>query len=173
MLDGSVVSLRSFDRKHLDRTRSWNNDPEICRLLGRFRPVSDLEHERWILSTLQRQDTVFLAIETKAESLHIGNVWLTEIDARHRKAEVRILLGDGAARGQGAGTEALRLLGDYAFGELNLSKVYAYVLGINPRAKRAFEKAGFAVEGVLKADRWTGEGWTDVYFLGRVRDDRK
>jgi RimJ/RimL family protein N-acetyltransferase len=43
------------------------------------------------------------------------------------------------------------------------------VLGINPRALRAFEKAGFAVEGVLKEDRWDGDRYCDVYLLGRLR----
>lgn len=66
------------------------------------------------------------------------------------------------------GTEAISLLCAYAFERLNLHKVYAHVLAINPRARRAFEKAGFALEGTFREDRWTGEGYTDVYFLGRL-----
>ena len=43
------------------------------------------------------------------------------------------------------------------------------VLAINPAARRAFEKAGFAVEGTLRADRWTGAGFVDTHVLGRLR----
>jgi RimJ/RimL family protein N-acetyltransferase len=57
----------------------------------------------------------------------------------------------------------------YAFERLNLHRVYAYVLAINPRARRAFEKAGFALEGTLREDRWAGDAYTDVYLLGRLK----
>jgi RimJ/RimL family protein N-acetyltransferase len=70
--------------------------------------------------------------------------------------------------GKGAGTEAISRLCDYAFDQLNLHKVYAYVLAINPRARRSFEKAGFVLEGTLREDRWTGEEFTDVYLLARL-----
>jgi len=70
--------------------------------------------------------------------------------------------------GKGAGTEAISRLCDYAFERLNLHKVYAYVLAINPRARRSFEKAGFVVEGTLREDRWTGESFTDVYLLAKL-----
>jgi RimJ/RimL family protein N-acetyltransferase len=45
--------------------------------------------------------------------------------------------------------------------------VYAYVLGFNDRARRAFEKAGFTLETVLKGDRLTEQGPVDVYLFGR------
>ena len=41
----------------------------------------------------------------------------------------------------------------YAFEQLGLHRVYAYVLAFNPPARRAFEKAGFALEGTLRDDR--------------------
>lgn len=144
------------------------NDPDISRLLGRALPVSDSEHERWFEDVKSRTDAVHFAIETREGGHHVGNVWLWDIDNRHRKAEIRIVIGDRAARGRGIGSEALSLICAYASERLNLHKVYAYVLGDNQRALRAFEKAGFAVEGVLKEDRWDGSRYTDVYLLGRL-----
>jgi RimJ/RimL family protein N-acetyltransferase len=82
---------------------------------------------------------------------------------------VRIVIGEASAAGRGLGTESIGLLCDYAFQRLNLHKVIAYVLEINPRAKRAFEKAGFTCEGTLKADRWVDDRYTDVHILGRLR----
>jgi len=169
MVTSERVSLSPFDRRHLDATRRWVNDPEISRLLGRALPVSDTEHEQWFGALERSTDQVHFAIETRADGRHVGNIWLWGIDWRHHKGELRIVIGEPPALGRGVGTEAIGLLCTYAFERLNLHKVSAYVLDINPRALRAFEKAGFAVEGVLKEDRWDGTRYCDVYLLGRIR----
>src|SRR5258708_1147608 len=168
MIDGQGVSLRPFERRHLDRTRQWANDPELARLLDRARPVGELEHEQWFTALHTKQGCVYFAIETNPDSAHIGNVWLWGIDWRHRKAELRIVIGEATGTGRGLGTEAINLACCYAFERLNLHKVFAYVLSINPRARRAFEKAGFALEGTLKADRWSVDRYVDVFVLGRL-----
>ena len=167
MITGSIISLRPFERRHLDKTRAWINDPELSRLLGRARPVSDVEHERWFAGLHERPDCVYFAIETNVDSRHVGNVWLSDIDWRHRKGELQIVVGEPDSLGRGIGTETITLMCSYAFERLHLHKVSAYVLAINPRGLRAFEKAGFAVEGVLKKDRWVGGQYLDVYLLGK------
>ena len=49
-----------------------------------------------------------------------------------------------------------------------MHRVYAYVLAFNPRARKAFEKCGFVLEGVLREDRRSGGGYTDVFVLAKV-----
>jgi RimJ/RimL family protein N-acetyltransferase len=169
MVTGELVSLRPFDRSHLEQTRLWVNDPETSRLLGRARPVSDWEHEQWFNGLRDRLDEVHFAVHARRDDRHVGNVWLWGIDWRHQKGEVRVLIGESDARSRGLGTEAIGLLCAYAFERLNLHRMYAFVLAMNPRALRAFEKAGFAVEGVLKEDRWDGSRFWDVYLVGRLR----
>ena len=87
---------------------------------------------------------------------------------RHRKAEVRIVIGDAGRawarrrhRGHRAGVAATRSSSS------DLHRVYAYVLAFNPRGRRAFEKAGFALEGTLRDDRFDGDGFVDT--LSRCR----
>jgi RimJ/RimL family protein N-acetyltransferase len=167
-LRGSAVTLRPLERRHLEKTRAWANDPELMRLLDRARPVSEAEHEEWFARIGERADCAYFAIETRDGGAHVGNVWLWDIDARHRRAELRIVIGERAHTGRGAGTEAINALCGYAFGHLNLHRVYAYVLAFNPRARRAFEKAGFILEGTLREDRRADEGYTDVYLLGKL-----
>ena len=168
MLRGRRVTLVALDGVHKARTRAWANDPEISRLMNRERPVSESEHETWFASIGRRDDCAFFAVESADAAAHVGNVWLWAIERRHRKAELRIVIGEPAARGQGAGAEAIDLLCRYGFEHLGLHRIYAYVLAINPAARRAFEHAGFHLEGTLRDDRWTGDGFTDTYLLGRV-----
>ena len=160
------VRLRPLERRHLEQTLEWANDPELMRLLNRAHTVSRNEHEQWFEVIQQREDCRYFAIET-VDGVHLGNVWLWDIDPRHRRAELRIVI-DLEHAGKGAGTQAISQLCDYAFERLNLHKVYAYVLAINPRARRSFEKAGFVLEGTLREDRWTGDAFSDVYLLAKL-----
>jgi RimJ/RimL family protein N-acetyltransferase len=56
----------------------------------------------------------------------------------------------GYALGRGLGTEATALVLRHAFTALRLHRVELSVYAFNPRAKRAYEKAGFRTEGVLR-----------------------
>jgi RimJ/RimL family protein N-acetyltransferase len=162
------LELIPLNRPHLARTREWANDPELMRLMDRKQPVSPVEHEAWFASLPRRADCAYFAIETVDGRVHIGNVWLWDIDRRHRKAELRVVVGDRSVRGKGLGAEAIDRLCGYAFEKLDLHRVYAYVLDINPSARKAFERAGFSLEGTLRDDRWAVDRFIDSYLLARV-----
>ena len=138
------------------------------RLMDRKQPVSPVEHEAWFASLPRRADCAYFAIETVDGRAHIGNVWLWDIDRRHRKAELRVVVGDGARAARGWARRRSIASAGYAFEQLDLHRVYAYVLGINPSARPAFERAGFSLEGTLRDDRWAGDRFIDSYLLARV-----
>ena len=167
-----IATLVPLDRVHLARTRAWANDADIARLMNREREVGEAEHEAWFESIRRREDCAFFAVESGEPAAHVGNVWLWAIEPRHRKAELRVVIGEPSARGRGVGTEAIDLLCRHGFERLDLHRIYAFVLAINPPARRAFERAGFALEGTLRDDRRTGDEFTDTWVLGRLRRDR-
>jgi len=154
--------LRLFGRTHVERTRQWMNDPVLMRVLDRVHVITAEEHEAWFQGLASRHDCMYFAIELAADCRHIGNVWLWAIDERHRRAEVRIVIGDPDATGHGWGTDALRMVVEEAFRRMALHKLYAYVLAINPRAERAFVNAGFTQVGRLRDDRWSDDRFVDV-----------
>lgn len=167
-VDGTKVRLRPFEREDLETYRRWINDPAIMTLIDRFRPVSRCEHEAWYEQLVKRDDAVVFAIETVERREYVGNVWLWNIEWHHGRAEVRIVMG--LRQGKGLGSEALRLIKEFAFERLKLLKLYAYVLDVNPRARMAFQKAGFVREAYLKNDRnsggkrvgtWIVSAWAD------------
>lgn len=161
MIEGKRIRLRPFEEADASRYLAWVNQEQTASLLTRALPVSTLEHQKWYESLMARSDAVVFSAEVKSSGLYVGNVWLWGIHWVHRHAELRILIGEPKAQGQGYGTEACKLLLDYAFTKLGLRKVFLYVVELNPRARRAFEKAGFTVEGELK----------DEFFVdGQFRD---
>ena len=163
------ATLVPLGQSHLALTRTWANDAELMRLMGRAAPVSEAEHQAWFESVVDRTDCAYFAVET-GDGEHVGNTWLWAIDHRHRKAEMRIVIGDAAARGRGIGTEAIDLTCGRGFSELKLHRIYAYVLATNQVARRAFERAGFVIEGTLRDDRWTGDRFVDADLLARLHN---
>ncbi len=162
------IRLVSLNRAHVERTRAWANDPELALLMNRAATVSEPEHEAWFESLSTRSDCAYFAIEQEDAGRHIGNVWLWAIDDRHRKAELRIVIGEADVRGHGFGAAAIDLAARHAFERLHLHRIYAFVLAFNPNARRAFEKAGFLLEGTLREDRWVGDRFVDAWLLSRV-----
>ncbi len=80
-------------------------------------------------------------------------------------------IGERDYWGRGYGTDAMQVLLRYAFDELNLHRVSLGVFEYNTRAIRAYEKAGFVVEGrgpqELHRD---GRRW-DMIFMGILREE--
>jgi len=89
-----------------------------------------------------------------------------------RSCNYRILIGP-EVRGRGFGSEATSLVIDYAFENTNLNRISLDVLAFNPRARRAYEKAGFVYEGTSReAFRFDGEYIDDV-LMAILRSDWK
>lgn len=167
-MGGRVVSLASLGHRHLARTREWANDPHLMRMMDRASVVSEGEHRTWFEALANQRDRAYFAVEAGDDAVHVGNVWLWAIDRRHRKAELRVVIGDAAARGKGIGAAAIDRLCRHAFEVLGLHRVYAYVLAINPAGRRACERSGFSLEGTLRDDRLTADGFVDTYVMARV-----
>ncbi len=167
---GRLVRLRAFEHRDAEPYRLWINDPEIARLIDRAGPVTPAEHEAWYRDIVASESAAVFAVDRLTDDQFIGLVWLYGIHTRHRRAEVRIVIGDRSCWGGGYGTDALRLLVQIAFGPLRLDKLWADVLATNPRGVAAFERAGFRREGLLAGDRVQGAGRVDVIRLGLLRE---
>jgi RimJ/RimL family protein N-acetyltransferase len=147
------------------------NDPEITSFLeSRFFPISVESLRQYVADRQKDRDSVFLAIVDKKQDLHIGNVKLGPIDWIHRRAEIGILVGEKTLWGRGYATETIKLVVNYAFRVLDLHKVTAGCYENNLGSQKAFEKAGFQVEGVRRRHSfWEGQ-YVDVVLLGIINE---
>ena len=113
---------------------------------------------------------LLLVIADRTSDAYLGEV--TVVVGEHQVGE----LGCGlipAARGRGIASEALRLLGDWAFRALELGRLQVFVALENVAALRLSERAGFRREGVLRA-YWQSDGARlDAVVLARLPDDRQ
>jgi UDP-4-amino-4,6-dideoxy-N-acetyl-beta-L-altrosamine N-acetyltransferase len=166
------VSLRALGAEDLDRTLEWVNDPEITRYTGTVFPISASEHQLWYQDLLRDRSRRMFAIVT-SEAKHIGNIALTDIDWVTRNAEILVYIGEAEFRAKGYGTEAIAALVEFAFGRLNLHRLYARVFSYNQPAMKSFEKCGFQSEGLLREHVFRDGSYHGVAILGILRKEEK
>jgi RimJ/RimL family protein N-acetyltransferase len=100
----------------------------------------------------------------------IGSCLLMDEDPLARHASVGISLALDAT-GKGYGTDAMRVLIDYAFVRRNLRRLHLTVIASNERAIASYRKLGFVEEGRLREHAWVRGRYEDEVRMGLLRSE--
>lgn len=171
-LSGRRVVLRGVTRDDVDLTARWLDDNDVTRLLFRglrpaHGPALDEEWERE-----QRDPSIVnFAVCDRAEGAFIGTTGLFGINAVMRHAEFRVFIGDKQYWNRGVGTECAKLMVVYGMERLNLNKVWLGVNAANVGGARAYEKAGFVREGILRQEQYRNFEYYDVIRMSILRTE--
>ena len=169
-LTGDLVVLRQLDEGDYDALRAAMDDPDVARLTGSHGEIGEEQAREWMRTRKDQTDRLDLAIVDKAAGVVVGEAVLNEWDPDNQSCNFRILIGP-SGQGRGLGTEATRLIVGYGIEQLRLHRISLGVYAFNPRAQRAYEKAGFTTEGVLRdALLWDGE-WVDEVVMSVLAQD--
>ena len=90
-------------------------------------------------SELERGRSFVILINSRA----IGQINYNDINREDNSVELDIIIADDRDKNKGYGTDALQTLSRYLFQEMSIQKCWIEVIVKNPRAIRAYEKAGF------------------------------
>jgi RimJ/RimL family protein N-acetyltransferase len=168
MIFGERIRLRAMERADVPLFVPWINDPEVRAGIGMYLPVSLISEESWFENMLKGPEAEHpLMIEVKEGEgwVPIGNIAVFGINWRLRSSEIGILIGDRSYWNKGFGTEAMQLILKHGFETLNLHRMYLRVFQTNPRAVRAYEKAGFVHEGVQRQAEFRDGKYVDVLMM--------
>ncbi len=149
-LETERLYLRPHEPEDAERVYVWFNDPEIMRLIGEVYPLSKVEAKERLEEWARAKNPVSLSIVAREGDVLIGTAGLLKIDSVHRRGELAIVIGEKAYWSKGYGTEAIKTLLNYGFSRLNLNMVYLGTIDLNERAIKAYEKVGFAHDGVIR-----------------------
>ncbi|MDO4951145.1 MAG: GNAT family N-acetyltransferase, partial [Bacteroidales bacterium] len=94
-------------------------------------------------------------------STSVGFIDLTDFSPRHLRAEVGICLLP-EYQSQRIGTEALRLVEEYAAQMLHIHQLYAYINPSNIISQRLFSSAGYQLAGILHDWVKTPDGYESI-----------
>lgn len=180
MIIGDRIRFRAVEREDLPNFLEWINDPEVKQGLGVYLPLSMMDEEAWLEGVRKRPpDEHNLVIEVKEKGTEegqttwrmIGGCGYFKLDNRNRSSEFGIMIGDKSYWNQGYGTEAVRLLVKHGFDTLNLHRIYLRVLENNPRAIRAYEKAGFTHEGRQRQADYKNGRYLDLLVMSILKEE--
>ena len=170
---GKLVRLAAESPEELGKAHArWERDSEYHRLADSdpAQLWSEKKYREWIEKQMERDpmQAFRFSIYTLVEDKLIGYVsirpqWV------NADAWIGIAIGERDHWGKGYGTDAMSLIVQYGFLELNLQRMSLSLNSYNPRAQRAYEKAGFRVEGVMRQDTFREGRRTDGVFMGILR----
>ncbi len=149
-LDAGPCQIRAWrpgDRAALVRHA---NNRKVWRMLrDQFpHPYTAADADAWIaVADAQNPLTSFAIVADGAAVGGIGIVLHTDI--HRRTAELGYWVGE-AFWNRGIATAAVRAFTPYAFGAVDLLRIYAGVFSSNPASMRVLEKAGYVREAVLR-----------------------
>jgi len=167
------VYLRPPERSDIPLFVSWFNDWRTARTLGLRAPLSTATEERWFDGMIGRQgssDYVFVACLLE-DDRPVGNCGLHDIDPENGGAMLGIAVGRPDDQGQGLGSDMLRALLGFGFGQLRLERIWLDVYDANPGARRVYERVGFVYEGTLRHDAFREGRYLDVVRMSILADE--
>jgi RimJ/RimL family protein N-acetyltransferase len=167
---GKKVSLHPLRYEDKEILFQWVNDRALVNYNAPYRPISESNHEEWFEAVTRKHDVFFFVIKENEKNTTIGSCQLHNVHWVHRSAELQIRIGDEKYRNKGYGAEAIELLLRFGFQDLNLHRVYLHLLKNNERAKKAYMKTGFVVEGDLHEAAFVNGKYVDLQMMSILRD---
>jgi ribosomal-protein-alanine N-acetyltransferase len=170
---GKTVYLRSLVEADLDGPYvGWFNDSEVC--FGNSHHVFPYTRESALEYIHRAQETrnhLILAIVTKKDNSHVGNIALQNIHPVYRSAEFSILIGEKSVWGSGVGKEAGRLICDHGFKALNLHRIYCGTFENNTAMQHLALSLGMVQEGVRREAAFKNGSYLDIIEFGVLKSD--
>jgi len=169
-IESNRLLLRELNLDDItDKYVSWLNDPKVNQFLeARFVSHTHESTQKFIKEINQDPHAVLFGIFNKENMQHIGNIKIssTSKDRDHNRASIGFIIGEKDEWGKGFATEAIKVITEYGFNNLNLMKICAGCRESNIGSKKAMEKAGYKVEGFFESHFETQKGREGGWQLG-------
>lgn len=173
MLTGDKIFLSALMPDDTAQMFLWENDIELAHLNGSYLPTDLMSYNASLSNLGQDKSKVFFAIRSQGDRRFLGYIKISSISPVFRSAEIGLVIGSQIDRGQGYGSEALRLAMRFCWNDLNLRRLSMFVFGDNPAALRSYSKAGFAIEGVMKEAAFVNGRYSDITLMGYLAKDNE
>jgi RimJ/RimL family protein N-acetyltransferase len=151
LVRGERVYLRAIEPEDAEHVHRWYGHADSARLMGEW-PRS-LARRRQDAETAVREagrDWFAFIICAIEDDEPIGRCDVFEIDRVNGSAGFGMMIGEHRLRGQGLGTDTVRTILDFCFGQLRLERVWLVTDSVNERAQHMYRKAGLVEEGRLR-----------------------
>ena len=148
-----MLKLRALEPEDLEQLYAMENNTDDWDYSSMNAPFSHYALRDYIANqhcdlTVDQQVRLVVC-DDKNEQQVIGLADIFNFDARHRRAEIGLIIGK-TFRNCGYATEATKLLVEYARNTCLLEQIYAFIPEVNKASCRVFDKNGFNRVSILK-----------------------
>lgn len=172
-LKGDKIYLRALEPSDLDFVFELENDEQFWEMSNTQTPYSRFILKQYLDNAhkdIYEVKQLRLVISTLNDET-VGLIDLFNCDFKNRKAGVGIIISHQDNRKKGYGKQALQLLTNYAFKQLNLHQIYCNISEHNENSLKLFKNEGFEVIG-LKKDWHLYQGkFVNEYILQKINKD--
>lgn len=152
-LKGININLRALEPEDLEFVYQIENDESIWEVSNTQTPYSKFLIRQYLENAHQdiyEAKQLRLAICKNDSKKAIGLIDLFEFDPKNNRAGIGILIQNEVDRTKGFGKEALELLINYSFNQLQLHQLYANIGVDNVSSLNLFATFGFQKIGIKK-----------------------
>ncbi|REL34809.1 GNAT family N-acetyltransferase [Thalassotalea euphylliae] len=141
------ISIDDASQTYVD----WLNDPKVNQYLEtRFYHQDLAAVIDFINGIMANPNEHLFTIRLAANDRHIGNIKVGGIKPVHLIGDVSLFIGEKSCWGKGYAQQAIELISRYGFESLKLRKLCAGAYKPNIGSTKAFLKAGYQKDGILK-----------------------
>tara|TARA_B110000305_G_scaffold240696_1_gene312123 strand:+ start:1114 stop:2928 length:1815 start_codon:yes stop_codon:yes gene_type:complete len=168
------IALRIIEKSDLDFSHELHSFPEVDKYNTLGIPKSMKESKTMLTFLLDKlkekkiSNYTFTILDSKKN--RIGLIALNLSREKMQSAEVWYKLHP-TYWGNGFATEALKLVLDFGFGELNLHRITAGCATGNVASIAVLEKVGMKMEGICREILPLKSGWSDNYEYAILKSD--
>jgi RimJ/RimL family protein N-acetyltransferase len=167
-----LIRLELLSEAHLESLAELLEDPGVHDYTLVPVPVPDGFERTWLgLYEEGRGDGTREAFAiVDSDGSFLGLALAFAIDREGRELELGYVVAP-SARGRGVGSEALLLLTDWAFRELDPLRIELQISSDNPASKRVAERAGYVYEGTRRSVHFKQGMRQDLEVWSRLATD--
>lgn len=170
-LKSERIYLRTLAETDAPLFLANTQDEEIRYMTGTKSTFTLEQIQQHIKNVNEDSSRYDFAICLNSNNQMIGELSVFDIEQDNKKAGFRISMCSIDFTGKGFGTEAIRLILKFVFEELKLNRLQLEVFSHNKRGIKAYEKAGFTTEGILRESLNYNGNYSDEIIMSILKSD--
>lgn len=169
MLEGKYTKLRSLEENDLKTLKEWRNSKHVRKTTREYRLLNMIHQKKWFeaIHTSSPPKDIMFGVTNRKNKL-IGVAGLTPIDWKNRHAEISIYLSQKNWQKTKEANDVLEIIMEYAFGELNLHRLWVEIFEISTENIKLFKQMKFVKEGILRDKLWRQKRWWNSFLFSKL-----
>ncbi len=144
------IKLSKIKKEDMEHIYRWFSDAKFLKYYDYYPPVPLNKDEVDNIFNDYENSNKSEVFAVRLDNTIIGVAGFDDIIKENQVATLFIGLGNESERGKGYGSEAMKLLLEYGFENLNFHRIQLNVLEFNEKAIFLYEKSGFKKEGIFR-----------------------